>query len=51
MVCLQMPPTAREKFSFIILEDEDGLVNLVVRPEVYKAYRTVMHLEPFLLVE
>ncbi len=51
MVCLQMPPTAKGKFSFITLEDEDGLINLVVRPEVYKAYRTIIRLEPFLLVE
>ncbi|MBP1748069.1 MAG: error-prone polymerase [Deltaproteobacteria bacterium] len=51
MVCLQMPPTAKGKFSFITLEDEDGLINLVVRPEVYKAYRTVIRLEQFLLVE
>jgi error-prone DNA polymerase len=51
MVCLQMPPTAKGKFSFITLEDEDGLINLVVKPEVYKACRTVIRLEQFLLVE
>jgi error-prone DNA polymerase len=51
MVCLQMPPTAKGKFSFITLEDEYGLINLVIRPEVYKACRTAIRLEPFLLVE
>jgi error-prone DNA polymerase len=51
MVCLQMPPTAKGKFSFITLEDEYGLINLVIRPEVYKTYRTAIRLEPFLLVE
>ncbi len=51
MVCLQMPPTAKGRFSFITLEDEYGLINLVIRPEVYKAYRTVIRLEPLLLVE
>ncbi|MHB8111432.1 MAG: DNA polymerase III subunit alpha [Syntrophorhabdaceae bacterium] len=51
MVCLQMPPTARGKFSFITLEDEDGLINIVIRPEVYKTYRPIIRLEPFLIVE
>lgn len=51
MVCLQMPPTARGNFSFITLEDEDGLINIVIRPEVYKTYRPIIRLEPFLIVE
>ncbi len=51
MVCLQMPPTAKGKFSFITLEDEDGLINIVIRPEVYKTYRPIIRLEPFLIVE
>jgi DNA polymerase III alpha subunit len=44
-------PTARGKFSFITLEDEDGLINIVIRPEVYKTYRPIIRLEPFLIVE
>lgn len=51
MVCLQMPPTARGRFSFMTLEDEEGLINVVIRPEAYKAHRTIIRLEPFLLVE
>jgi len=51
MVCFQMPPTAKGRFSFMTLEDEDGLINVVIRPEVYRTHRTVVRLEPFLLVE
>ena len=51
MVCLQMPPTAKGGFSFMTLEDEEGLINVVVRPEVYRMHRTTIRLEPFLLVE
>jgi error-prone DNA polymerase len=51
MVCLQMPPTAKGGFSFMTLEDEEGLINVVIRPEVYRMHRTIIRLEPFLLVE
>ena len=49
-VCLQMPPTAKG-FAFITLEDEEGLINVVVRPDCYQAYRMLIRLEPILLVE
>jgi error-prone DNA polymerase len=49
-VCLQMPPTAKG-FAFITLEDEEGLVNIVVRPDCYQVYRMLIRLEPILLVE
>ncbi len=38
VVVRQMPPTAKGHV-FITLEDEDGLVNLIVRPNVYARYR------------
>ena len=31
-ICLQVPPTAKG-FAFVTLEDEDGLVNVVLKPE------------------
>ncbi len=48
-VCLQMPPTAKG-FAFLTLEDEEGLINIVVKPEEYRTYRTLIRLEPLLLV-
>jgi error-prone DNA polymerase len=49
-VCLQMPPTAKG-FAFITLEDEEGLINVVVRPDIYRIYRMLIRLEPLLLVK
>ena len=49
-ICLQMPPTAKG-FAFITLEDEEGLINVVVRPDKYHAHRMLIRLEPLLLVE
>jgi len=49
-ICLQMPPTAKG-FAFITLEDEEGLANVVLRPDTYRAYRTLVRLEPLLVVE
>lgn len=49
-VCLQTPPTAKG-YSFLTLEDEEGLINVVVKPGEYQAYRGLIRLEPFLLVQ
>jgi len=49
-VVSQTPGTAKG-FSFLTLEDEEGMINVVLRPQIYKRYRHVVRLEPFLLVE
>jgi error-prone DNA polymerase len=49
-VVRQRPPTAKGHV-FITLEDEEGLVNLVVRPNVYKRYREALRNAPLLWVE
>jgi len=38
VVVRQRPPTAKGHV-FITLEDEDGLINLIVRPHIYEQYR------------
>ena len=45
----QSPPTAKG-FHFITLEDEKGMVNVVVRPRVYAQFRRLLHQERVLLV-
>ncbi len=49
-ICLQVPPTARG-FAFLTLEDEEGLANVVLRPDIYRRYRTLVRLEHLLTVE
>jgi error-prone DNA polymerase len=36
---------------FLTLEDEEGLVNLIVRPDVYERYRDALRNAPLLWVE
>ena len=49
VVCRQKPGTARG-FMFVTLEDEWGLSNVIVRPDVYARYRTLWRLEPLIVV-
>ena len=49
VVARQRPETARG-FVFVLLEDEAGMVNVIVRPDVYQAYRVAIRGEPLLWV-
>jgi error-prone DNA polymerase len=48
-VVRQRPPTAKG-FLFITLEDEEGLVNLIVRPDVYERFRDALRNAPLIWV-
>jgi error-prone DNA polymerase len=49
VVCRQQPGTAKG-FVFMVLEDEFGLVNVVVKPDVYEEQRRIIRGEPFIIV-
>ena len=49
LVSAQRPPTAKGT-AFLALEDEQGLINVVLRPEVYEASRKALK-SPFVVVE
>jgi error-prone DNA polymerase len=49
VVARQRPETAKG-FVFVLLEDQAGMVNVIVRPQVYDAYRVSLCGEPFLWV-
>jgi error-prone DNA polymerase len=49
-VVRQRPPTAKGHL-FVTLEDEEGLMNLIVRPDVYERYRAALRDAPLLWVE
>jgi error-prone DNA polymerase len=36
---------------FIALEDETGMINVTLRPDVYQAYRALLHRHPLLVVD
>jgi error-prone DNA polymerase len=50
VVARQRPETAKG-FVFVLLEDEAGMSNVIVRPDVYDRYRAAVRGEPFLLVQ
>lgn len=50
VVARQRPETANG-FVFVCLEDETGLVNVILRPDVYARYRSVVRTASLLLIE
>ncbi len=50
VVCRQAPATAKGHV-FLTIEDETGLLNIVIRPDVYKKYRYIVRTEPLLMIE
>ncbi|MBV9581872.1 MAG: error-prone DNA polymerase [Chloroflexi bacterium] len=50
VVCRQRPGTAKG-FVFLLLEDETGVVNVVIRPDLYAAQRSMLRGEPYLCIE
>jgi error-prone DNA polymerase len=49
-VSVQHPMTAKN-FVFIALEDETGMINVTLRPDVYQAHRALLHRHPLLVVD
>ncbi len=50
VVARQRPQTAKGHV-FVLMEDEEGPVNVIVKPKVYEQYRTEVRMEPFLVVQ
>lgn len=50
LICRQKPPTAKG-FCFLSLEDETGIANLVVPPDLYERFRKEIHGALFLVGE
>ncbi|MDI7277503.1 MAG: OB-fold nucleic acid binding domain-containing protein, partial [Anaerolineae bacterium] len=50
VVIRQQPPSAKG-FVFLTLEDEEGLINVIVRPDVFQRYREPIKTAAFLVVD
>jgi error-prone DNA polymerase len=50
VICRQRPGTAKG-FLFLSLEDETGIANAIVLPDLFERYRATLVNEPFLLVD
>ena len=51
MVITRQRPGTAKGFVFLTLEDETGLVNIIVRPDVYERYRRVIRQSKALVIE
>jgi error-prone DNA polymerase len=51
LVLVRQRPSTAKGITFVTLEDETGMVNLVVRPEVWQRYRKAAHLAVLLQAE
>ena len=49
VVMHQVPPTAKGH-HFVTLEDVEGMMNVIVRPDVYEKYRLALRSEPLLVI-
>ncbi|MGD2134812.1 MAG: hypothetical protein PVF27_01580, partial [Gemmatimonadales bacterium] len=49
VVARQRPETARG-YTFVLMEDEAGMINAIVRPTIYERDRTAIRGEPFLWI-
>lgn len=49
-VCRQRPGTAKD-ITFLLLEDEHGLLNVIVYPDLYREQRHIVRGEPFIVIE
>jgi len=50
VVVHQAPPTAKGH-HFITLEDENGMINVIIRPRVHDRYRRTWHESRLLIVQ
>jgi error-prone DNA polymerase len=50
VICRQRPGTAKG-FLFLSLEDETGIANAIVEPEIFDAHRAALTTAPYLLIE
>ncbi len=49
VIARQRPQTAKG-YVFVLIEDESGHINVIVKPEIYEKYRAEVRMEPFLSV-
>jgi error-prone DNA polymerase len=51
MVTARQRPSTAKGYVFVLMEDEFGPLNVIVKPKVYEQHRSVIRMEPFLLVQ
>ncbi|MDT8341894.1 MAG: hypothetical protein RQ751_10310, partial [Longimicrobiales bacterium] len=50
VVTARQRPSTAKGYVFVLMEDMYGQINVILKPGIYERYRSVVRLEPFLLV-
>lgn len=50
LVTARQRPSTAKGHVFVLMEDEAGAINVIVRPDIYERDRSIIRLEPFLSV-
>jgi len=50
LVTTRQRPSTAKGYVFLLMEDEHGPINVIVKPETYQRYRAAIRMEPFLTV-
>jgi len=50
LVTTRQRPSTAKGYVFLLMEDEHGPINVIVKPDTYQRYRAVIRTEPFLTV-
>jgi len=50
LVTTRQKPGTAKGYVFVLMEDEGGQINVIVKPDVYERDRTAVRMEPFLAV-
>lgn len=50
LVTARQRPSTAKGYVFVLMEDEYGAINVILKPDIYEKHRTDVRLEPFLVV-
>jgi error-prone DNA polymerase len=50
IVTTRQRPNTSKGYVFVLMEDEDGPINVIIKPDLYKKERHVVRMEPFISV-
>ena len=50
LVTTRQRPATANGYVFVLLEDEAGPINVIVKPRVYERDRSTLRMEPFVLI-
>lgn len=50
LVTARQRPSTAKGYVFVLMEDEHGAINVILKPDIYEKHRSEVRLEPFLVV-